>query len=80
LRDRHETDRAGTVRRAEPLDDPEARRPVAPRGERLGDHQFAIVGGAGLSGIDEIAVAVAAVGRLQPAAVAGAAIDADDAV
>jgi len=79
LRERQKADRAGFVGRAEPLDDPEARRSVTPGGERLGDDQLTVAGAPSLRGIDKIAAAVAAVGGLQPATVAGAAIDADEA-
>lgn len=77
--DRDEADGAGRARRTEPLDDPQPRRPVATRGEGLGNDQLAIDRAPRTREIDEIFGAVASVRGGQPPAIMDAAIDADDA-
>ena len=69
--DRQQADRAGVRGGTQPFEDTGSRRAEPSGGELLGDDQFAVAGAARIARRDPILVAVAPVGRHQPAALAG---------
>ncbi len=77
--DRDEADRPRPVRGAEALDDPDPGRSIAPDGQGLGGYQFAVKRTGRVGQLDKVFGAVAAIGRVDAAAVMVAAVDANDA-
>jgi hypothetical protein len=73
-------DRAGGIGCTEALDNPQPWGTVAPRRKQLGADQFAIGGATSVRRVDEILVAVAAIGRRDTPAIGGAVKDPDDPV
>jgi hypothetical protein len=76
---RDQADGTGRLGWAEPLGNPQTRRPIASGGEGLRDDQFAIERAAGMGEVDKIFAAIATIDRDDATAVMGPVIDADDA-
>jgi hypothetical protein len=75
---RYQADRPGGVRRAQPLDNPKARRAITAGGQRLAGDQLAVGGTPGMRGIDNVLGTIAAVGGDDLPAIMSAMKNADD--